>query len=109
MTYRITGQRTVNREPRRRPRPYRPLVERLEDRLPPGDTILASLLAGGFLPQRAAGLIPAVEAGRPGPARPLAVPAFELPLRLSAADADDPVTARQTATAVAPEHPLAEP
>ncbi len=61
MVYTLRNRR--NGDPgSRRPRPCRPLVERLEDRLPPGDTALAALLFGGFLPERAAGLDPAVSA-----------------------------------------------
>ncbi len=62
--------------------PYRPFVERLEERLPPGDAVLAGLLAADFLPStgRAAGLVPAeVRAAPPGQARRLADPApFDL-------------------------------
>ncbi len=56
---------------------YRPLVERLEDRLPPGDAVLAGLLAGGLIPSagRAVGLVPAdVRATPPGQARRLVDP-----------------------------------
>src|SRR5262245_12192219 len=42
----------------RRPGPYRPQLLALEDRVPPGDAVLAGLLAGDLIPERAAGFIP---------------------------------------------------
>src|SRR5687767_694870 len=60
------------------PRPYRLLVERLEDRLPPGDAVAAGLLAAELIPhtERAVGLVPAGSAARPALSRPLADLAF---------------------------------
>ncbi len=80
MSHRIRDSRNLNL----RRKAYRPLVERLEDRLPPSDAVFAGLLAQGFLAGRAAGLVPAgVTAAPPGPARRLAEPApFELPADL---------------------------
>ena len=59
-------------------RVYRPLVERLEDRLPPGDAVMAGLLAAELVPhaERAAGLVPAGSAARPALSRSLAELAF---------------------------------
>ncbi len=73
------------------PRLYRPFVERLEDRLPPGDAVVAGLLADGFL-GRAAGLVPAVTAAPPGQARRLAEPApFDLELLGGSSGSANPV------------------
>src|SRR5262249_29338145 len=52
---------------RRRPGPYRLQLLALEDRLPPGDAVLAGLLAGDLVPERAGGFIlsaPTAEARR---------------------------------------------
>ncbi len=93
----LTGRRALQNPglagSRRRSSP-RLRLEQLEDRLPPGDTVVAGLLAAEFLPGRAAGLIPAEgHAVPPGQARRLANPApFDLAADLELlADAPAPV------------------
>ncbi len=67
------GGRHTNSGNRRTLR-HRPLVERLEDRLPPGDAVVAGWLVGALM-ERAAGFIPAEPlAAPPGQARRLAEP-----------------------------------
>lgn len=91
----LGGRNTSSRNQRTLCR--RPLVERLEDRLSPGDAVLAGLLAGGLLPERVAGLNPAAP---PAEARRLAEPGhsaddFTLPSRVTDDAAGTPAAAEQ--------------
>src|SRR5262245_60749458 len=95
-----------------RTRRYRPRLELLEQRLPPGDTILAGLLAHGLLSGRAAGLVPADErVPPPVQARQLAGArdAFALLPALTEAEAGSAARPREHAAAYAADRLDAEP
>ena len=59
MTYRSKTDRP--RQRLSRPSPYRPMVESLEDRLPPGDVLLGRVLSSAWFGQGAAGLFERIE------------------------------------------------